>query len=293
MKAGLSSAARRSARRSLLFVPGARPDRFDKAARSGADIVCVDLEDSVPPDGKDAARDAAIEWLEAQRSTDGTEMALRMNGLNTLAGLRDLAAFAASGISGGFLFLPKVDTAEELRLADAVLTETGSDARLMGLIESVDGLENVQEIASATPRLEMMMFGAADLAAELGVEIDHEPLLYARSRCVHAAKRAGVGLLDVPSLDFRNPETVQNEAEKARTLGFTGKAVLHPDNVSVVNAVFTPSREAVKHAREIVGLFERSATGLVVHNGKLIEAPVIRAMRNILAAAGRAGDESR
>lgn len=279
----------RSARRSLLFVSGARPDQFDKAAASEADIVCLDLEDSVAPAGKDDARTSALAWIAAQQTRMGREFALRSNGLKTLVGIKDLAAYAEAGIGGGLLVLPKVDTADELRWVDALLTEAGSDAMLIALIESVEGLGNVDAIAAATPRLALLLFGAADLSAELGVAMEHEPLLYARSRCVLAARRAGIGLLDVPTLDFRNQHKVFTEAQAAKRLGFTGKAVVHPDNVTPVNACFTPADHEVDEAEEIIALFEASSTGLVIHKGKLIEAPVIRAMQAIVDVARLTG----
>lgn len=278
-----------SARRSLLFVPGMRPDRFDKAAASGADIVCIDLEDSVPPDGKDEARTSALGWIEAQHAQTGRELALRCNGVKTLAGIRDVSAYAEAGIVDSLLVLPKVDTAEEVRWVDALLTEAGSGATLVALIESVDGLENVQAIAAATKRLGLLLFGAADLSAELGVAMEHEPLLYARSRCVHAARRAGIGLLDVPTLDFKNAQRVADEAQTAKRLGFTGKAVLHPDNVTPVNECFTPTDREIEEAMEVIALFEASPTGLVVRNGKLIEAPVVRTMQSVVEIARLTG----
>jgi citrate lyase beta subunit len=272
-----------SARRSLLFVPGTRPEIADKALASGADMVCVDLEDAVAPPLKDGARAGAVGFLCAGGS--GPERALRINGLKTRAGLRDLAAVADAVPAGGLLMLPKVDEAAEVRQADAILTEAGSPAGLIALIESVDGLENVQAIAAASPRLQMLLFGAADLSAELGVEMDPAPLAYARARVVHAAKRAGIGVLDVPVLDFRNLERVQAETEAAKALGFTGKALIHPSGVGIVNGVFTPTAEEVEKARRVMALFEASETGLVVLDGKLIEAPVVRSMRRILAIA--------
>ncbi len=271
--------------RSLLFVPGSRPDRFAKAAAAGADIVCVDLEDAVAPDLKDRARADGLAWL--SQSGAAAAPAIRINGLGTIAGLRDLTGVAEAAPKRGLVFLPKVASAAEVRLADSVLTEAGADVCLMALIESVEGLEQVHEIASASPRLALLMFGAADLAAELGVEIAHEPLLYARARVVHAAKRAGLGVLDVPSLDFRDPAAVEAEAVRALHLGFTGKAALHPGNVATINTVFTPTTEQVADATRIVRAYEASETGLAVIDGKLVEAPVVRAMQRVLAIADR------
>jgi citrate lyase subunit beta/citryl-CoA lyase/(S)-citramalyl-CoA lyase len=275
-------------RRSLLFVPGARPDRFAKALAAGADMVCVDLEDAVPPDGKDAAREAAIGWIAAGDGT-GPERVVRINSLRSRAGLRDLAAMAEAAPRAGLLFLPKVDGPEELGIAESVLAEAHCPMGLMALIETVAGLENVASIAAATPRLDALMFGAVDLAAELGCDLAWEPLLYARSRIVHAARQAGIDAIDVPSLAIRNAEVVEAEARRARALGFTGKAVLHPDDVAAVNAAFSPSPEEAAAARRVVAAFEASATGLVVLDGKLVEKPVIRKMEQVLAAARAAG----
>lgn len=270
--------------RSLLFAPATRPEVFEKAAGTGADVVCVDLEDAVAPPLKDGARGDAVAWL-----TGDPRHAVRLNGLKTAAGLRDLLAVAEAAPAAGLVVLPKVDDAAEVAQADAILTEAGAGVRLAALIESVDGLETVQAIAAASPRLTMLLFGAVDLSAELGCANDAPALAYARGRCVHAARRAGVALLDVPSLDFRNLEGVRAEAEAAKALGFSGKAAIHPSNVPVIHEVFTPSAEEIEEAKRVMAAFEASETGLVVLDGKLIEAPVIRTMKARLDAAEAAG----
>lgn len=272
-----------SARRSLLFVPGNRPERFGKALAAGADLVCVDLEDAVAAGDKAAARVDAIAWL-AEANDDGPARVVRINALSTVDGLRDLTAVAEAS-PGGFVFLPKVNGPDELRIADAVLTEAASPARLVALIETVEGLENVAAIAAATPRLEIMLFGAVDLSADLGATLDREALLYARSRVVHAARRAGVDVLDVPSIDFRNLDALEDDAVHAKALGFTGKAALHPINIEVINRVFSPSPEELAEARAIVEAYHQSTTGLAVVNGKLVEKPVVRRMERLVAAA--------
>lgn len=283
-----TAAAALATARSLLFVPATRPDRFDGALGAGADMVCVDLEDAVAPDAKDGARADGVGFL---RDGPGPLRALRINPLSTRHGLADMLAVLDAAPSGGALFLPKVGDAAELGLADELLSAAGSDLPLIALIESTDGLANVQDIARATPRLRMLMFGAADLAAELGVEVAHEPLLHARSMVVHAARRAGIAALDVPCLDFRDMESVEREARAARALGFTGKAMIHPSNVAAVHAAFTPSEAEVERARRVVAAFRESGGGVASLDGKLVEMPVVRAMTRILAIAerGRAG----
>jgi citrate lyase beta subunit len=274
-------------RRSLLFAPASRPDIFLKALASGADIVCVDLEDAVAPALKAGARPEAFAFLAAaDQKGSGPERSVRLNPLRTLDGARDLAFLASQPpFFSGILTLTKVDSPEDVAVIDALLTEHGSALQLVPLIETTRGLEAVMEIATASPRIAFLLFGAVDLAAELGVPVLHEPLLYARSRVVHAAKRAGIGAFDVPCLDFRNLDLVKAESETAKQLGFTGKAVLHPSNIAPVQTVFTPSAKEIAEAEGIMAAYRASPTGLAVVDGKLIERPVVRAAERILARA--------
>jgi citrate lyase beta subunit len=267
-------------RRSLLFAPGNRAAVHEKALSSGADIVCIDLEDAVPAAEKEAARALAIPVL---TDTPGPERVVRINSLRAADGLRDLLAVVAARPSGGTLMLPKVADAGEVRMADEVLSEAGLPLALAVLIESAEGLENARVIMSASPRVTFALFGAVDFAAEMGMPVAHEPLLYARARLVHAARLAGIDILDVPSLAFRDDAVVRRETEIALSLGFTGKAAIHPANVATINAVFTPSPEEVSRAERIVAAYEASPNGLAEIDGKLIEKPVVRAMRRILA----------
>ncbi len=275
------------ARRSLLFAPGNRPQVHAKALASGADAVCIDLEDAVPPQSKAEARDIAVRFLGSH--LDGPERVVRINSPRSADGLRDLLAIVDARPTQGTVFLPKVATAGEVRMVDDVLGEAGLPLNLAILIESVEGLENAAEILCASPRIAFAMFGAVDLSAELGVPVAHEPLLYARSRLVHAASLAGVAVLDVPSLDFRDVEGVRAEAQRARSLGFAGKAAIHPSNIDAINAVFTPGEAEIAQARKIIEACRNSPTGMAVVDGKLVERPVVRAMERVLALAGLTG----
>lgn len=266
--------------RSLLFAPANRPAIHDKALNAGADIVCLDLEDAVPPADKASARATASRFLS---DAPGPERVVRINGLRSADGLRDILALLDANPTGGTLFLPKVATADEVRLADELITEAAVLLKIAVLIESLEGLHNAAQILRASSRISFAMFGAVDYAAELGVEVAPEPLFHARSTLVHAAKLAGVDLLDVPCLAFRDEQTVLTEAKAARALGFVGKAALHPSNLSIVNSTFSPSQAEVAHARQVVALFEQSPNGLAVLDGKLIEKPVIRSLQRILA----------
>ncbi|MCX7301261.1 MAG: CoA ester lyase [Rhodobacterales bacterium] len=267
-------------RRTLLFAPANRPALQEKALATGADIVCIDLEDAIPSSEKESARALAVPFL---TNAPGAERVLRINSIRSADGLRDMLAVIAARPAGGTIMLPKVATADEVRLVDDLLTEAALPLSLSVLIESAEGLENARAIMAASPRITFALFGAVDFSSEMGVPVAHEPLLYPRSRLVHAAKLAGIDILDVPCLAFRDDAVVKAEAETALTLGFTGKAALHPANVATIKAAYTPTPEQIARAEKIVALYEASPNGLAELDGKLIEKPVIRAMQRILA----------
>ena len=273
-----------SPRRSFLFTPANRPALFEKALGSGVDMVCIDLEDAVAPDQKDDSRPAAYNFLK-ERGETGPERIVRINNPRTDIGQRDLNALLEADLKGGIIMIPKVDTAEELLNVDKLLHEASSPLKLALLIETPLGVENVYEIFTATPRLDLVMLGGADLSAELGARVAPEPLAYARARMVYAARHAGVDVFDMPCLNFKDPEVVREEAELAHRLGFTGKAVIHPANISIVNEIFTPSSEEIDEARRVLEAYQNSTTGVAVVNGGLVEKPVVRAMERILARA--------
>ncbi len=276
-------------RRSFIFTPGLKPEMFPKALASGADIVCVELEDGIAPKDKDEARRKALALFEAPQADDGIERIVRINCLRDSFGLADVQAVLASNTPPPALMLPKVRTPDEVRWLDGLLTERGHDTRLHIIIETNAGLEAAFEIAQASPRIDAMFFGGVDMAAELRCQNAWEPLLYARSRVVHAAASAELDVIDVPYLDLEDPEGMEREAERARDLGFSGKGSIHPKQITALNAVFTPDTQTIEKARRMIRVFEEADTGLVVIDGKLIEKPVLRDMRRISAIADRLG----
>ena len=248
-------------RRSFIFAPGLRPELYPKALASGADIVCVELEDGIAPHDKDEARE------------------------KTLA----LFTEPQADMSPRALMLPKVVSPDEVVWLDDLLTERGHDTRLHIIIEMNAGLEAVFDIARSSARIDALFFGGVDMAADLRCKNAWEPLLYARSRVVHAAASVGVDAVDVPYLDLEDLEGMKIQARQARDLGFSGKGAIHPKQIADLNEVFTPSAEEVARARKVVAAFEDANTGLVVVDGKLIEKPVVREMQRILSVADRAG----
>ncbi len=274
-------------RRSFIFSPGLKPDMFPKALASGADIVCVELEDGIAPKDKDAARSHALALFETPQADDGVERIVRINCLRTAFGLADVQALLATGTPPPAIMMPKVMTPDEVVWLDDVLTERGHDTRLHIIIETNAGLEAAHDIARASKRIDALFFGGVDMAAELGCKNAWEPLLYARSRVVHAAASAGIDAIDVPYLDLEDLPGMEREARLARDLGFCGKGSIHPKQIAILNGVFTPGETEVAQARKILQAFNAADTGLVVVDGKLIEKPVLREMTRIVSIAER------
>ncbi len=272
-------------RRSFIFSPGLRPDMFPKALASGTDIVCVELEDGIAPKDKEEARTSGIGLFATPQADDGVERIVRINCLRTAFGLADVQAVLDTDTPPPAVMLPKVMTPDEVVWLDDVLTERGHATRLHIIIETNAALEAAYDIAHASPRIDALFFGGVDMAAELRCKNAWEPLLYARSRVVHAAASAGVDAIDVPYLDLEDMDGMIEEATLARDLGFSGKGSIHPKQIAALNEVFTPNEAQIAHARKIINAFAEADTGLVVVDGKLIEKPVLREMNRILSIA--------
>lgn len=260
---------------------------FPKALASGADMVCVELEDGIAPKDKDEARCKGLALFASPQADDGVERIVRINCLRTAFGLADVAAVIATDTPPPALMLPKVMSPDEVVWLDDVLTERGHDCRLHVIIETNAGLEAALDIARASPRIDAFFFGGVDMAAELGCKNAWEPLLYARSRVVHAAAGVGIDAIDVPYLDLEDLGGMEREASLARDLGFSGKGSIHPKQIPILNGVFTPDEAAIAHAKKILRAFAEADAGLVVVDGKLIEKPVLREMHRILSIAAR------
>ncbi len=278
-------------RRSLLFVPGLRPDRFPKALAAGADIVCVDLEDAVALPRKAEARALTLPLFadDTDHPADYPEVErmVRINPLSTLDGLTDILALNDCAAPPPALMIPKPGSAHEIRLYDELLGGACAGIRFHVIIESSEGLENVHEIAQASPRIQSLLFGAVDLSASLRAEKTWETMLYARSRVVHAAARFDLDLIDVPYLNLDDSEGLATEARASRDLGFTGKAAIQPTQIPILTEIFTPTPELVARARRIIAEFATNTTGLLVVDGELIEQPVLRSMQRVVAIADR------
>jgi (S)-citramalyl-CoA lyase len=275
-------------RRSLIFTPGNRPDMFPKALRTGADIITVDLEDAIAPQHKDEAREKTLALFADMPETGGVECVVRINTIRSADGLKDLSAIIAADTPPDAIMLPKVKSAEEIQLIDELLIDSCAHIRLHVIIETNDGLYRCYDIAKSSARIDSLLFGAVDMAAELRVEPVWEPLFRARSQLVHAAAGAGLDLIDVPFLDLEDMAGLKEEAERCAALGFTGKGAIHPKQIATLNEAFSPSEAQIDYARRVIKAFEEGDSGLVLIDNKLIEKPVLRSMYRILAVADAA-----
>jgi (S)-citramalyl-CoA lyase len=241
----------------------------------------------VSPADKEAARRTALGTLSRPAPV---ERALRINALATVAGVADLAALLQHDAAPDYLVLPKTGSAADLILLDALLTEAGKPTRLVGLIETAAALLEIGAIAKATPRLIALLFGAADMAADLGVAPEWDPLAYARGAVVAGCAAGGVFAIDTPFFSPRDPDGLARETARAIGFGFRAKAAIHPSQVGPINAAFIPSAEEIDRARRILA---ENAQGVGVVDGMMVDEAIARKARGILRAAGQAVEEGR
>ena len=276
-------------RRSFIFTPGLKPEMFPKALDSGADMVCIELEDGIAPQDKADARVCALKLFEEPQADDGVERIVRINSMRERFGIDDVQAVLETNTPPPSLMMPKVRTPDEVKILDQLLTERGHLTQLHVIIETNEGLEAAHDIAHSSPRIEALFFGGIDMAAELRCKNGWDQMLYARSRVVHAAASAGLDVIDVPYLDLADLDGMKILAQQAKDLGFAGKGSIHPKQIAPLNKIFTPSDEEISRARRIIKTFEDAETGLVVIDGKLIEKPVMREMYRIVSIAEKLG----
>ena len=273
-------------RRSMLFVPALRPDRFSKAIATGTDIVIVDWEDAVVPERKAEARELTGNFF--GEPTDRPVLRyLRVNSPRLPDGLRDLEAlFEMEHLPDGIM-IPKVESPEEIRWMTEILQPYRQDIELFPTVETAKGVRAVAEVALASDATTILGFGAVDLVAETGSDLSWDSLLYTRSQVVLAATEARIEALDTVWIEIDDQAGLEDEARRARAIGFTGKAAIHPSQVAPINAAFSPSDTEVDLARRIVEAAEGDFSGALQIDGKMIDEPVIIAARRTMARAER------
>jgi citrate lyase subunit beta/citryl-CoA lyase/(S)-citramalyl-CoA lyase len=276
--------------RSLLFVPGSRPDRFEKALAAGADSICIDLEDAVPPQDKASARAGVIGWLEANAdSSPACAIGVRMNGLDTLDGLKDIIAFSETSARPDFLMVPKAGSHSALVNLTQLLEMNRPNRRQVALwvvIESVLGLKNASSIAGVCGMRGGVLFGGADYSLAIGTGMDWEALFHARSTLATEVRVTNGALMDVPYLNVKDEEGLRAECVRVKALGFDGKACIHPSQVAIVNEVFSPSEAELDWARRVAEAGRSQDGRAVLLDGKMLDIPVYLRAERILSKAG-------
>ncbi len=284
--------------RSALFVPGNRPDRIDKAVRTEADMVIIDLEDSVPIAEKSSARGIIREKLGKYKDRLIT---VRVNALETGMVEEDLSAIVEPGLD--MIMLPKVQSPEDITEISSLLLKAEKKAGLdpgtvllIGLIETALGVERSYETASvhtAYPRLYTLAFGAADFCLDMGIRLSKtgEELDYPRARIAVACRAARLDPpLDTPFMvDIKDKEALEADILRARRFGFGGKLCIHPSQVESCNRLFSPSEEEVAFAKRVVSAFEAAEAegkAALQVDGKFIDYPIVEQARRILKMAG-------
>ena len=271
--------------RSVLFVPADRPDRYAKALDSGADLVCVDLEDAIARENKAKARGAVAGFFKTTQKSDARR-ALRINSLSTLDGLKDVLHLATQHIRPDIILLPKTTCASEVRSLDLLLNEIGLDCPIIAIIETAEGLDNASEIAMS-PRVVAICFGSADYSAEAGSGMQWDALHYARGRIVQAAARAGVLALDGAWLAIADMEGLAVESSRLPGIGFDGRVVIHPAQIATVHKAFQPAATDIERAGQIMLAVQSQGGSVIAVDGRMVDRPVILWAQRILACASR------
>ncbi|OIQ38532.1 MAG: CoA ester lyase [Roseobacter sp. MedPE-SWde] len=307
----LQPAAPARPNRCQLFGPGSNTKLFPKMAASAADVINLDLEDSVAPSDKDAARANVIEALNTV-DWGNKYMSVRINGLDTPYWYRDVVDLLEQGGDRiDQIMIPKVGCAEDVYAVDALVTAIerakgrSKPISFEVIIESAAGIAHVEEIAASSPRLQAMSLGAADFAASMGMQTTgiggtqenyymlregekhwSDPWHWAQAAIVAACRTHGVLPVDGPFGDFSDDEGYIAQAKRSATLGMVGKWAIHPKQIALANEVFTPSEEAVAEAREILAAMEQAKAngeGATVYKGRLVDIASIKQAEVIVA----------
>ncbi|MFC7324330.1 HpcH/HpaI aldolase/citrate lyase family protein [Halorubrum rutilum] len=296
------------ARRSLLFSPGDRPELMRKAPGTGADVVCFDLEDAVAPGRKDEARAAVRRVLAAPDFDPDAEVCVRLTASDPGADLDALVGAEIADEAGSdgdaepairldAVMLPKVEGADRVADAAALCADRGLDPAVFALVETAGGVLAAEAIADAAAT-EALLFGAEDLAADLGATRTDEgtEVLYAREHVVLAAGAADVDALDTVYTAFSDTEGLREEAAFARTLGYDGKLAIHPSQVDPINEAFTPDPDEIEWASRVLDArdeADREDRGVFSVDGEMIDAPLVARAERIVERAAAAGIDAR
>ncbi|MDA0263700.1 MAG: CoA ester lyase [Chloroflexi bacterium] len=280
--------------RSFIFVPGNRANMLERARSFKADVIMVDLEDSVPPGEKTAARDLAKEWVPTLRR-EGQKVMVRVNSLDSGLTRPELEAIVSPDLYG--ISLGKVESTWNIRDVDRMLSaiepqagvEPGS-IKVVAWAETASALVDARDIATASSRVIALAFGAEDFTNDMGIERSDtgEEVQVPRSLVPVAARAANVASLDSPFVLFQDPDALRADAKRARQMGYTGKFAIHPSQLDIINETFSPSPEEVAYAKQIMAAWdeaESAGRGSLAMDGRMVDVPVVKRAQNLLAFA--------
>lgn len=280
-------------RRTMMFMPGNKPKMLNNGASYGANCLILDLEDAIAVTQKDAARNLVAFAL---RELDfPCEIAIRPNHISTPYGLDDLKVVLPA--KPDIIRLPKVESAEDVKFVSDMIDQveakegfTPGTIKMMAAIETVKGMRQAYQIATASPRMVALAIGGEDYITDLqthrtehGIE-----LFFARSQLLAAAREAGIQAIDTVYSNVKNMDGFRDEVTRIKEMGFDGKSVVHPSQIAVVNEIFTPSDDEIRHALKVVKASADAAArgvGVITVNGKMIDGPLITRAERIIAQA--------
>jgi citrate lyase subunit beta/citryl-CoA lyase len=280
--------------RSLVFVPGNRANMLERARSFDADIIMVDLEDSVPPGEKATAGDMAREWVPALHG-EGKRVMVRVNSLDTGLTRRELETVVCPELRG--VSLGKVESVRDIRTLDGLLRPLEAAAGLevgslwvIPWIETAKAMWDARAIAESSPRVVAIAFGAEDFTNDMGIERTDtgEEVSVPRAMVPIAARAGDVGALDSPFVRFRDPDALREDAGRARRMGYTGKFAIHPAQLEIINETFSPSADEIDYARRVVEAWEAAEAagrGSLALDGRMVDVPVVKRAQNLLALA--------
>jgi citrate lyase subunit beta/citryl-CoA lyase/(S)-citramalyl-CoA lyase len=267
-------------RRCILFVPGSRAERFEKAMAADADQVCIDWEDAVPHPEKATARAVSLAFL-AKAGTVRSEVGVRINPAGSAEGAADLASLRGAAVKPAFVMIAKTEGAHDVQAVQAAL----GAVPLIALLESPAAMFAARDIARASATVQALMFGGYDYAVAARVAPRSAGWDWPRAVLANAAAEAQVGAIDVPSLELDDADAIRNDTHEAIARGFTGRAAIHPRQVPVIQSAFLPSAPEAERAQRIVEAANAARGGAFALDGRMVDRPIEIAARRALALA--------
>jgi citrate lyase subunit beta/citryl-CoA lyase len=273
--------------KSFLFVPGNQRNKIEKALSMNCDVVILDLEDAVPIDEKQKAREIVNDALK-NMEWKNIKKCVRINDLNSKFWLQDVIEISKN--EPDIIMIPKVKSSTDILILDRILSNIENNfnlkkIQLIPIIETIEGLRNIYEISRSSERILGITMGIADFCAEIGCEEDERIVEYLRFQVILAASYSNIQAIDKAYLNIRDIEGLEKEAKMAKKLGFTGKLAIHPSQIEIINKVFTPSVQEIERARKILEAYEeakRKGIGVISYEGMMVDEAIIKRIKRVL-----------